>query len=68
MLESNSLTQKFPGGASERKVRKIHCSVVGDVRDDEIKPHHVGTYLLDYCTLNHGEIQFQSIPYITEIF
>lgn len=51
MLESYSLALKFPDGVSERKVRKIHCRVVAEVQDDEIKPHNVATYLLSFNAL-----------------
>lgn len=49
VLESNGL--KSPGGVSERKVRKIHCTVDRGVQDDGIKHHNVVTYLFDYCTV-----------------
>lgn len=41
MLESNSLSHKFQDTVTESEVRKIHCSVVADVLDNEIKPHTV---------------------------
>lgn len=51
MLESNSLSQKFQDSVTESEVRRIHCSVVAEVLDNEIKPHNGVTYLLDFSTV-----------------
>lgn len=60
MLENNSLSHKFQGTVTESEVRKIHCSVVTEVLDNEIKPHNGGTYLFLHCNMyiNHGQISF----------